>query len=613
MPQDDSKAVFDYIVAEEAAYRTTRVPISDGWEWNMYEHIKKSTLYKNSKFTEGPDDGSRPFKNILRPILNVAYRSEGFDVKDIEPFVNDPQHYYKSFLTRKYHAKWARENDIDTFIDETVETYVDYGLALTKNVGGKRPENVPPQMIAFCDQTDILSGPICLRHEYSIDQLLEQSGKWYPDEVKSAIDQAQSKKNVTAASKQEVKTPGKYIEVYELHGTFKATWLNKTNPYPADSEEFRSYVPEYAGQDSKYFDQIHIVTFYKGEDGTKKGICLYKGREYEKIFKALVRDKIFGRACGFGGIEELFEDQVWINYSEIKIKDMLDAAALVVLQTADKAAAERSGTKALQTGAILYHDENKPFSQLSITPQNIEKFNAAVAQWEQHARTTGSANDALLGAEPASGTPFKLQELVTQEGKGIHDYRRGKVAIYIGEIYRDWVLKALVADMNQGQKFIDDLSVEELQEVSDAVATNYANKKVKAAMLSGKDAHVMSQEEIDQLRDMVKEQFMKGGSKRFLEILQSELESLPIDVNVNIAGKQKYLARNADKLTNIFRQIIAAPGILQQPGMAKLFNEIIENSGFSPINFAGFTKQPAPVPAQPVAPAKVATEQPVLA
>lgn len=584
-----AKDVFEYITQEEAAYKTTRVPISDGWEWNMYEHIRKSTLYKNSKFEKGPNDNSRPFKNILRPILNVAYRSEGFDVKDIEPFVNDEQHYYKSFLTRKYHAKWARDNDIDTFIDETVEAYVDYGLALSKDVNDKRPENVPPQMIAFCDQTDILSGPICLRHEYSIDQLQEMSGKWYPDEVTKAISQAQSKKTVASASDQEVRTPGKYIEVYELHGVFKETWLNKPKGIKqsdaADDEEADEYTDE-----NKYARQVHIVTYYTGEDNKKNGICLYRGKEKENIFKAIVRDKIFGRACGFGGIEELFEAQIWTNYSEIKIKDLLDAAALVVLQTADKAAAERNNGKELETGAILWHDENKPFSQVPITPQNIEKFNAAVLQWENHARTTGSANDAVLGESPSSGTPFKLQELVTAEGKGTHDYRRGKIAIYIGEIYRDWILKHLVAEMNNGQKFIDDLTVDELQEISESISNNYANKKIKEKMLDGNNARVMTQEEIDTFRGLVKEQFMKGGNKRFLEIMKQELESLPMDVYVNVAGKQKYLARNADKLTNIFRQIIADPTILQQPGMAKLFNEIIENSGFSPINFSAFTK-----------------------
>ena len=51
---------------------------------------------------------------------------EGFDVKDIIPFVDDVDLAYKSFLTKKYHRKWARKNEIDTFIDDVVESAIDW-------------------------------------------------------------------------------------------------------------------------------------------------------------------------------------------------------------------------------------------------------------------------------------------------------------------------------------------------------------------------------------------------------------------------------------------------------------------------------------------------------
>jgi hypothetical protein len=584
--------VFEYITTEANNYQTQSVPIQDGWEWSMKEHIRKSMLYKNSKFTKGKNDGSRPFKNIIRPILNVAYRSEGFDVKDIEPFVNDDRFYYKSFLVRKYHPKWARRNDIDTFIDDVVESYCDYGLALVKNVNNVRPEVVPLARLAFCDQTDILSGSICERHEYSIDQLMEMSGRWEEDKVKEAITQAKSEKSVSGTD-QKAKTPGKYIEVFELHGTLPEKWLSRQESYK-DKDTGEDVPGDEYSTSEKYTRQIQIVTYYINSEGTKTGICLFKGKEKKPIYKALVRDKIFGRACGFGGIEELFDPQTWTNYSEIKIKALLDAAALLFFTTTDEAFAEKNPNIAdAEVGTVFDIEEGKSLDQKAVTPQNIEKFNAAVAKWEENAQKIGSANDPLLGASPNSGTPFKLQELVTVEGKGIHDYRRGKVATFIGEIYRDWTLEYLVSEMNDGQKFIEELSLEELQAVADNIATNYANDKLKKQMLpdNAADAKVMSQEEIDNLRTLVKDQFMKGGNKRFMEVMKKELESLPVDVEMNIAGKQKDLARNADKLTNIFRQIIAAPQVLQMPGMGKLFNEIIENSGFSPIDFTSFTQK----------------------
>ncbi|KKL13537.1 hypothetical protein LCGC14_2524790, partial [marine sediment metagenome] len=162
------QGVFNYITSEEANYQTLPINVSEGYDWNMAQHIKLSLLYKMSQYETGKTD-DKPFKNIIRPILNLQYRAEGFDVKDIVLFVNSAKEYYKSFLVKKYHEKWARENEIDTFIDDMVESYVDFGGALIKNINDKKPEVVPMQRLAFCDQTDIMSGPICEKHYYSPD------------------------------------------------------------------------------------------------------------------------------------------------------------------------------------------------------------------------------------------------------------------------------------------------------------------------------------------------------------------------------------------------------------------------------------------------------------
>lgn len=572
------KDVFSYIIEEESAYQTLPVPVIDGYEWSMFDHVKKSTLYKNSQLTSGKDD-NKPIKNIIRPIINVAYRLEGFDVKDIQPFVDDEKNYYKSFLTRKYHAKWARKYGIDTFLDDLVESYVDYGLALVKNVNDKKPEVVPLQRLAFVDQTDVLGGAICEKHMYQPDELMGMSGKWNTEKIKDAIVLAQNEKTNSQAFNLKQKTPGKYIEVYELHGTFPETWID----------------PE--GDPDNYIKQDHYITFGNlGNRDLKKGITLFSGRRKKDIYKAIVRDKIYGRACGFGGIEELFEAQVWTTYSMIKIKDMLDAAALMILQTADTAFKTRNNTEDLKTGDILTHEEGKPVSQISLSPQNMQAFNNAVIEWENHARTTGSANEAVLGESPSTGTPFALQALVTQEGKGMHEFRQGKIATFVSEIYRDWVLKYLVDEMNQGQKFVDELSLDELEFVANAIAECQAEELVKGQLIRG---IVTTPEQLDALKEESKQKFMKGGSKRFFEILQNELKSLPVDVEVNIKGKQKDLSRISEKLTNIIRQVIATPQVLQDPNAARIFNKLLESSGLDQMMFQKVAAPPQPVQGAP--------------
>jgi len=584
-----NKDKYDYILEEAKNFQVNQIALADNWQWNMYDHLRRSFLYKHSKFSEGENDGDRPNKNIVRPILNVAYRSEGFDVKDIEPFVNEEANYYKSFLVRKYHPKWARKNDMDTFIDELVESYVDYGLALVKNVGNVRPEVVPLQRLAFCDQTDILSGAICEMHNLTPDEMKEYG--WDEDAVENAIVMAESSKSTTLRADDENKTPSKYIEVYELNGVLPESWLGE-------------------GSSDTYVRQIQFITFYVGEDGKKHGITLFSAREPEPRYKALKRDNVYGRACGWGGVEELFDPQMWTNYNMIQLQEMLDAAAMMLIKTNDKAFAEENANlENLEKGSILYIEEGKDATQLTFQAQNKEMFEQAVENWMQHARTLGSADEPLLGTRAPSGSPFALEAVTIQEAKGLHNYRQGKISIFVGEIYRDWVLNFLVKEMNRGQKFFEDISADEMQEIADSLVRNQTNERLKAKIM---EFEVPTEEEKKMFEEVVRADFAKGGKRRFMEIIKSELKDLPVDVEVNIAGKQKDLADMAQKLTQIFRTVITNPQVLSDPNMAQLFNEILESSGFSPLSYAGLTQgQPVQqVPANDEVPTPVQPEQP---
>ena len=209
----ETKDVFLDITTERNNWRTVRVPLTNSKDWNMYEHIQRCTNVANAWYHTGKNDGLRPYNDIVTPIIDVAFRSEGFDVKDIIPYVNDAQNYYKSFLIKKYHPQWARKNQLDTFIDEVVETSIIYDLVLVKDINNTRPEVVDLKTIAFCDQTDVMAGPICIEHNYTVAELIAMKGKWYSDEIDLTIIQANNDKNVAIAEDGKVKSPSKYIQV----------------------------------------------------------------------------------------------------------------------------------------------------------------------------------------------------------------------------------------------------------------------------------------------------------------------------------------------------------------------------------------------------------------
>lgn len=575
-----NQELYNYILAEETNFKTVKVPVTGSVEWNMHDHIERCTNVANGWFHKGANDGMRPYDDIVTPVKNVALRSEGFDVKDIVPYVNDINNSYKSFLIKKYHPQWARKNELDTFIDELVESSVVYDLALIKNVNNSRPEVVKLQQIAFVDQTNVMSGPICLKHQYTIAELLENKGKWFDDKIDEAIVMAEAEKSITQANDQKAKTPGKYITVYELVGNLPEYWL------------------EDGGDKYKYTPQRHFVCYYTSKDGSKNGITLFSGKDkpLSDSFKALVINSVYGRACGKSLIETLFEPQVWNNYSAIKIKKMLDSAVNVLITNSEELAGQNLNQ--LKDNTILKQERDATTTRLDGSLQNMTAFTNYQTRQENNARILGSASDAQLGTNPVSGTPFALQSLVVQQGQGLHEYRQGKIATFVADVlYRDWNLQYVVKDMNEGRKFSEELTFDELKEVADTIARNRTERKLAEMILDGK---IVTDEMRRTMITSFTDEFIKGGNRGFFEILKGELDQIPIDVFVNIKGKQKYMAQNADKITNIIREVLRNPQAFQQvPGIAKVFNQLLEDSGLSPVDYSPIVS-PVQTETQPV-------------
>ncbi len=181
-------------------------------------------------------------------------------------------------------------------------------------------EVVALQSIAFCDQTDMLSGPIGIKHYYSPDQLLEMGKRGWGEEsngatvslkslIKLSRDEKKNDNSDTVAS-----TPGRYIEVYEVHGNLPKRYADRMD----SSEEYET--------------RLFICAFYKNKSSDQlNGVILYTAPETVSPFKLVQRDPLFGRTLGFGGAEELFEDQVWTNYAHIRKIQMMDSASKTIL------------------------------------------------------------------------------------------------------------------------------------------------------------------------------------------------------------------------------------------------------------------------------------------
>ena len=568
-----AKNIFEFVEQQEGLYKKD-IQLNDIWWWSMREHIEDRAIYKNSQIRGNKKKGTIdevPVKNIMRPILNLRYRVEDIDVKDITIYVDDPELYHLSFLIKKYHDDvYVTENDLDTFFDEVKESKIDLGGGLAKNIGKGKPEYVPLESIAFCNQKDMLNAPIGILHEYSPSQLKEFEKKGWGNTANGATTTIDELITIVANDKGDI--PGPDIKVYEVHGMLPMEYL----------DDKRTDVDQY-----EY--QMQMVTFYKDEKGERQGLILFRKKE-NNPFKMATSEEIFNRSLGWGGIEEIMEPQIWTNYGEVVKKEFLDSASKTIGVTNDPTLKTRhpGGMKDLENLEIMELDENKELKVLDTYPRNISLFEKAVADWEDHAQKLASATDPLLGESPASGTPFRLQERVTMEGKGIHEYRRGKYAKWIEEVYRDWIIPYIAKKITEGTKFLSELSLEELQMVAESTSIIERNRMIKDRGLKGED---INQAEADAYQEEIKGKVLGRGSKQFIEILKDEFKNTKIKIKINVAGKTKNLISQVDKLTNVFNTIATNPQILQIPAMGKLFNQMLELSDLDQMDFSGITQQ----------------------
>src|SRR5580698_10508173 len=138
--------VHGYITTKKNCYQIMPVPVVEGYAWSMFEHVRLTTLYLNSQYKTGKED-DKPFRNIILPKVNLEHRAVEFDLDEIQFYINSDQNY-KAFLVKKWHERWALQNDIADFLDKLSETYTDYGGVLVKDTPDA-VEVVPFQRLAF--------------------------------------------------------------------------------------------------------------------------------------------------------------------------------------------------------------------------------------------------------------------------------------------------------------------------------------------------------------------------------------------------------------------------------------------------------------------------------
>jgi len=124
-----------------------------------------------------------------------------------------------------------------------------------------------------------------------------------------------------------------------------------------------------------------------------------------------------------------------------------------------------------------------------------------------------------------------------------------------------------------------------MQQIADQFITNRTNRKIVEKILSGEQ---VDEQEVNDIRQELLKEFNQSSNK-FLKVFKEELDEIPQDVFIHITGENRDNAMVAEKLNSVFSQVAQSQqpdgsnAILDDPRMARLFNQILEASGLSPI------------------------------
>ncbi len=587
-------SIYEFVKQQRDSYRSDTIQITEGYEFSQYETLRTIELYHNSRFLSGNKDSvgrEKPFYNICKFRVNVATRATDLDTKDVQ-IQSDrvtKTSYAESFLLNLKNRNWMKQSNFGPFLNKFGHTRAKCGGVMVKKTerDGELGIHVVPWLDLVTDQVDIRNGVKIERHYYTPAELKTNTPKSWGN-IDDAIETAKKSRDAQAANStsEKNKTPGRYVEVWEVNGVLPTCYLAGTSD---------KYDDKY-GSETEYERQMHVIVLDESDKSGKTGVTLYGGVSDEDPYKYLSYEEVDGRGLGVGVVEDLFEAQVWTNYTEQQKKDMLDLAGKIIFQTTDQNIEAKNVLTDLENGQIITTSPSTTLSRVDNSAFSFAAFEKLLADWDTQAERVSSTPPAITGETMPAGQPFRLGAMLNNEAGSLFEYRREEAGLFLQEIYLDWVLPFLVRQIKADKELTATLEPEELEMVSEAIAQHEANGFAKQQILSG---NAITPAEVDAVKSAVRDTSMKHRRRSFtgFDKLFANWEG---NVDVITTGEQKNKTAMLETLFSIFKTVAQAPQLLQDPVLGRLFNQLVEIAGVSPLLLKSSTAQQTQAPvAQP--------------
>lgn len=553
-------------------------------DWSMYDTIEKINAYLNSKHISGETDSlgrEKPFFNIVLAATNVWYRATDIDRKDIKFKATNSKTYIKSFLASILLRAWMDKEHFGKFLNEWGRTLSKYCSAVCKFV--EKDGQLVPSVVSWdkliCDPVEF-DGNLKIEKLYYTPAQLRRKTEYDQTAVEAILDNLTGRGNLEGNSDTNIN----YIGVYEVHGELPLSFLTHKDR-----------------DDSDYRQQMHVIFINEGtaklDYKDKLESTLYSGKEKQDpyILTHLIKEE--GRTLGIGAVESLFDPQWMANNSVKQIKDQLDLASKMVLQTADTNFAGRNILSNIETGSILVTNDNQPLTQVNNQSHDVPVITNYLQQWQALGREISGTPEAMMGTTMPSGTAYRQVAALQQEAHSLFELMTENKGLYLEEMLKDYVLPYFKKKLDTADDVALVLEPEELETLDNLALPANLEEEIKRLVLTDNEPLPT----IEELTASVKARTAKLGQTRFVKPSAGKItwkeyfKDLPDEIQIVITGENVDRLAVMTILSDLLERVGRNPNILNDPRMNKLFNKIIENSGeYSPSEFNAIAQTPVP-------------------
>lgn len=570
--------------------------ISEYVDFDMHKTLETIDAYLNSKHISGPQDSlgrDKPFFNIVTAAANIWYRATDLDRKDIKFTPTNSSSVALAFVANVMLQNWMNENRFGQFLNDWGRTLSRYGSAVVKFVekDGKLIPSVVPWNRLIVDPISFDAIPRIEKFYKTPAQLRKMTG--YDQDVVESLILAASTRKTLDGNQQD--NQSNFIELYEVHGELPEFMLKDQEP-PLDLK------------DVKYIQQMHVVSFVKGEGGKDEyeDYTLYKGREKKDPYMITHLIEEDGRTLAIGAVESLFDAQWMQNHTVKNMKDLLDLSSKLIFQTADGHYVGRNVITAMETGDILIHDDNKPLTQVNNNKADIVALQNFGGMWQNLGKEITSTPDAARGTTPPSGIAMGTVQLVTSQGLSLFEIMTESKGLSLEDMLVEHVIpniKKRLKNKDEVVAILDDAGIQEIDAmyVPKKAIAKY-NKEFVQSLIKGV---VPSPYQADIAQAEVKQELGQAGNKRFFkpdELNEQQWDEVFSDfqwdaIRVEVVNENQEKQAVLAALDSAFKTVASLAGRPMTPDERLLFSSIlIETGRISPLQLANTHAQPVPQP-----------------